>query len=74
MSPAGDRGTGGQGPTGTELVGLAFMLAAVFVIPLVVGLVLDGAVHTTPVFLLVGVVVGVVGAVAAVYTRFKRYL
>ena len=57
-----------------ELLGLAFLLAAVFVIPLVVGLVLDRAVHTTPVFLLVGVAVGVIGAVASVYTRFKRYM
>jgi F0F1-type ATP synthase assembly protein I len=74
MSPAGDRGTGGQGPSGMELLGLAVLLAAVFVVPLIVGLVIDGAAHTTPVFLLVGILVGVIGATATVYTRFKRYL
>ena len=57
-----------------ELLGLAVLLAAVFVIPLILGLVIDGAAHTTPVFLLIGILVGVIGAAATVYTRFKRYL
>ena len=74
MSPAGDRGTGGHGPSGTELFGLAFLLAAVFLVPLVLGLAIDGVVHTTPIFLLIGILVGVLGAGAAIYTRFRRYL
>jgi F0F1-type ATP synthase assembly protein I len=74
MSPTGDRGTGGQGPSGIELFGLAFLLAAVFLVPLLLGLAIDGVVHSTPIFLLIGIVVGIVGAGATIYTRFKRYL
>ena len=74
MPPAGDRGAAGQGPSGMELVGLAFLIAVAFVVPLVGGLAIDGAAHTTPVFLLVGVCVGVIAAAAAVYMRFRRYL
>jgi F0F1-type ATP synthase assembly protein I len=74
MSPAGDRGTGGLGPSGTELFGLAFLLAAVFLVPLVLGLVIDGVVHSSPIFLLIGILVGVVAAGATIYSRFRRYL
>jgi F0F1-type ATP synthase assembly protein I len=74
MSPAGDRGTGGQGPSGMELFGLAFLLAAVFLVPLLLGLAIDGMAHSTPIFLLIGIAVGIVGAGATIYTRFKRYL
>jgi hypothetical protein len=74
MSPAGDRGTGGLGPSGTELFGLAFLLAAVFLVPLVLGLAIDGVVHSSPIFLLIGILVGVVATGATIYTRFRRYL
>jgi F0F1-type ATP synthase assembly protein I len=57
-----------------ELIGLAFLLAAVVLVPLLVGLAIDGAVHSTPIFLLIGIGVGVLGAGATIYTRFKRYL
>jgi F0F1-type ATP synthase assembly protein I len=74
MSPAGDRRTPGQSPSGMELIGLAFLLAAAFVVPLVLGLVIDGAAHTSPIFLLLGICVGAIAVVAAVYTRYRRYL
>lgn len=74
MSPAGDRGTGGLGPSGTELFGLAVLLAAVFLVPLLLGLAIDGVAHTTPVFLLIGILVGIIAAGATIYTRFRRYL
>jgi F0F1-type ATP synthase assembly protein I len=74
MSPAGDRGTGGQGPSGIELFGLAFLLAAVFLVPLLLGLAIDGMAHSTPIFLLIGIAVGIIAAGTTIYTRFKRYL
>ena len=74
MSPAGDHGSAGQGPSGAELLGLAALLAAVVVVPLVLGLVIDGAVHSSPTVFFIGLFLGVIGAVATVYTRFKRYL
>jgi F0F1-type ATP synthase assembly protein I len=57
-----------------ELFGLAFLLAAVFLVPLLLGLAIDGMAHSTPIFLLIGIAIGIVGAGATIYTRFKRYL
>ncbi len=69
MRPAGP-----AGPSGAELAGLGAMAAGAVIVPLVAGLLLDSALHTGPIFLLVGLALGVVGAVASVYVRFKRYL
>lgn len=74
MSPAGDRDSTGQGPSGMELLGLAVLLAAAVVVPLVIGLVIDQVAHSAPIFFFIGLLLGVIGAVATVYTRFKRYL
>ena len=57
-----------------ELLGLAVLLAAAVVVPLVIGLVIDQVAHSAPTFLFIGLLLGVIGAVATVYTRFKRYL
>jgi F0F1-type ATP synthase assembly protein I len=69
MGPAAN-----QGPRGAELLGLGAFLAVAVVVPLVVGLGIDRAIHTGPLFLLVGLFVGVVAACAVTYTRFRRYL
>lgn len=70
MSAAG----GGEGPSGGELAGLGVMLALAVVIPLVAGIALDGALRTSPLFLFIGLFLGIVAAAFATYTRFKRYL
>ncbi len=62
------------GPRGTELVGLGVFLAAAFIVPFVAGLALDAVAHTSPLFLFIGLVIGIVAGGAVVYTRFKRYL
>jgi F0F1-type ATP synthase assembly protein I len=74
MSPAGDRGNAGQGPSGMEFLGLAVLLAAAVVVPLLLGLVLDTAKHSGPLFFFIGLFVGVIAAGAIFWTRFKRYL
>jgi F0F1-type ATP synthase assembly protein I len=74
MSPVGDGGSAGQSPSGLELLGLAVQLAAAVVVPLVLGLVIDSATHRGPTFFFIGLFLGVVAAIATVYTRFKRYL
>ncbi len=74
MSPAGERGTAGQGPSGVELLGLGVLLAVAVVLPLVFGLALDAALHRGPLFFFVGLMVGVIAASAVVYSRFRRYL
>ena len=57
-----------------ELLGLAVLLAAAVVVPLVLGPVIDSAMHSGPTFFFIGLFLGVVAAIATVYTRFKRYL
>ncbi len=65
---------GGGGPTGAELAGLGAAVAAAVVVPLVAGLLLDSALRTGVTFMIIGLVVGIAGASATVYVRFKRYL
>lgn len=62
------------GPRGTELVGLGVFLAAAFILPFVAGLALDAIVHTSPLFLFIGLVLGIAAAAAGLYQRLKRYL
>jgi F0F1-type ATP synthase assembly protein I len=57
-----------------EFLGLAALLAAAVVVPLVLGLVIDSAKHSAPAFFFIGLFVGVIAAVAVFWTRFKRYL
>lgn len=64
----------GRAPSGGELAGLGVFLAAAVVLPLLIGAVLDNVVHTGPLLLFTGLVVGIVAGAAVVYTRFKRYL
>ena len=64
----------GRAPSGGELAGLGVLLAAVVVLPLLVGAVLDSAVHTGPLLLFAGLLIGIVAGAAVVYTRFKQYL
>ncbi|HEY1456206.1 MAG TPA: AtpZ/AtpI family protein [Candidatus Dormibacteraeota bacterium] len=64
-----------NGPTGAELAGLGMALAAAVVAPMVLGIVLDGAFHTSPLFVFVGLAVGIGAAVALVYVRYvRRYM
>jgi len=70
MSPKG-----AEEPSVADLIGLGVFLAASVIIPLVGGLSLDAALHTGPLFFLLGLLVGIVAAVSVVYTRFmRRYL
>lgn len=63
------------GPSGAELAGLGMALAAAVVVPMVLGLLLDGALRTSPLFVFVGLAVGIIAAVALVYARYvRRYM
>jgi F0F1-type ATP synthase assembly protein I len=61
-----------QGPSGAELIGLGVFLAASFVIPIVLGVLLDGALRTSPLFLFVGLAAGILAAIGVVYARYVR--
>ncbi len=50
------------------------LVAAAVVVPLVAGLLLDSALRTGAIFLIIGLAVGIIAATATVYVRFKRYL
>ncbi|MDR0359144.1 MAG: AtpZ/AtpI family protein [bacterium] len=66
---------GSGAPSGGDLLGLGVFLAVAVIVPLILGTVLDRALGTGPLFLLVGLVVGIAAAVAVVYTRYvKRFL
>ena len=64
----------GRAPSGGELAGLGVFLAAAVVLPLLIGAVLDNVIHTAPLLLFAGLVIGIIAGGAVVYTRFKRYL
>ncbi len=67
--------TAGPGsPSGADLVGLGAMAAGAVIVPLVAGLALDGVLRTGPIFLVVGLALGIAAGGAAVYMRFRRYL
>jgi hypothetical protein len=61
------------GPSGLELAGMGVFLAAVVVIPLVVGLRIDDALGSSPAGLVLGLVLGILAGFAGVYVRFRRY-
>ena len=62
------------GPSGAELMGLGALLAGAVVAPIVLGIVLDGALRTSPLFMFAGLVVGILASIWVVYTRYvKRY-
>jgi len=65
---------GGRSPSGADLAGVGAALAGAFILPLVIGIALDGALHTRPILTLVGVSLGIVAAIATGYVRFKRFL
>jgi F0F1-type ATP synthase assembly protein I len=69
MGPAAD-----NGPSGAELLGLGVFLAAAVVVPLVIGIAIDGALRSGPLFMFVGLAVGIVAAAGGLYARLRRYL
>ena len=61
------------GPSAGELLGLGVALAVAVVVPLFAGLWIDSAKHTTPLGVMVGLLIGIVAATTILYQRFKRY-
>lgn len=63
-----------QSPSWTTLLGMGASTAAIIAVGLVLGLVIDSLAGTGPVFLLIGLLVGIVGAVSFTVTQFRKYL
>ena len=62
------------GLRGRDLVGLGGMLAGAVVLGMVVGLLLDHAVGSSPAFTLVGIALGIAVAAAAFWARVRSVL
>jgi Putative F0F1-ATPase subunit Ca2+/Mg2+ transporter len=61
-------------PTGSDLAGVGIGLAGAFLVPFFAGLGIDAVAHTGPVFLLIGLALGILSAVVFGYVRFKRFI
>jgi len=61
------------GPDLSTLLGFGLTLAALLVVCLGLGWLIDTALGSLPVFTLVGLVLGVAGASIYVYVQFKRF-
>ncbi|HEU4566681.1 MAG TPA: AtpZ/AtpI family protein [Marmoricola sp.] len=59
---------------GRDLVGLGGLLVGAVVVGLVVGLLIDNAAGTSPVFTLVGILLGIVGGGVAFWARVRAAL
>jgi F0F1-type ATP synthase assembly protein I len=68
MSP-----TPSSGPSGGDLAGLGMYLAAVVLLPLLGGVALDKAWHTAPVFVLIGLFVGLAAGAAGVWLKVREF-
>ncbi len=64
----------GESPGLSDLLGMGLATAALLVVGAGLGWLVDASVGTTPVFLLVGILVGIAGAVSYTVRQFRRYL
>ena len=62
-----------SGPTGADLAGLGFYLAAVVLLPLLGGVALDKAWHTAPLFVLIGLFVGLAAGAAGIWMKVRDF-
>jgi hypothetical protein len=61
-------------PTGADLAGAGAGLAVAFLLPFFAGVGIDALAHTGPVFLLIGLALGILSAVVFGFVRFKQFL
>ena len=60
-----------SGPTGSDLAGIGVYMAAAVLIPLLAGVALDRAWHTAPLFVLLGLFVGLIAGGAGIWLKVK---
>jgi threonine/homoserine efflux transporter RhtA len=61
-------------PTNSDLAGVGVGIAIAFLVPFFAGVGIDAAARTGPVFLLIGLALGILSVVVFAYVRFKRFL
>lgn len=62
------------GPDLSTLLGLGISIAAFLVVGLGLGWLVDEILGTLPVFLMVGLALGIAGASGYVYVQFKKFM
>ncbi len=60
------------GPTGADMAGIGIFFAASVLLPLLGGVALDNWLHTAPVFVLVGLVVGLAAGAAGIWLKVRE--
>ena len=55
------------------MAGVGIYFAGAALIPIVVGALLDGAFHTSPLFVIVGLVVGLAAGAAAIWLKVREF-
>ena len=58
--------------TGADLAGIGLYLAGAVLLPLMGGVLLDGDLHTAPVFFLIGLFVGLVAGGIAIWLKVRE--
>ena len=58
--------------TGSDLAGIGLYLAGAVLVPLIGGVLLDNALHTAPVFVLIGLFVGLVAGGIAIWLKVRE--
>ncbi len=64
--------TSSAGPTGTDMAGIGIYLAAAVLLPLLAGVALDKALHTAPLFVLVGLFVGLAAGATGIWLKVRE--
>jgi F0F1-type ATP synthase assembly protein I len=59
-------------PTGSDLAGIGLYLAGAVLLPLIGGVLLDNVLHTAPVFVLIGLFVGLVAGGVAIWLKVRE--
>lgn len=62
-----------QGPSGADMAGVGIYFAAATLLPILGGVALDGWLRTSPVFVLVGLFVGLAAGAAAVWLKIREF-
>jgi F0F1-type ATP synthase assembly protein I len=63
-----------ESPGFSDLLGMGAVIAASLVVGFALGWLVDKLAGTTPIFLLVGLLLGIVGAISFTIVQFRRYL
>ncbi|HEV7203582.1 MAG TPA: AtpZ/AtpI family protein [Jatrophihabitans sp.] len=63
-----------ESPSWQSLLGMGAVTAAVLALGMVLGWLADSIAGTTPVFIMIGLLVGVAGAVTYVVNEFRQFL